>query len=121
LTTVSQSRSERGAGNTGAGGEGVKDKIVYKRINITNADGEEVSPSDYLDKELGSSLNSYTDDEAQVEEQFNALLDMDEIMPRGLEGGGSLKIVDGNGVFTIGDKSLYGMIFMEKGIAYKIL
>jgi len=92
----------RGAGNTGAGGEGVKDKIVYKRINITNADGEEVSPSDYLDKELGSSLNSYTDDEAQVEEQFNALLDMDEIMPRGLEGGGSLKIVNGNGVFTIG-------------------
>ncbi len=92
----------RGAGNTSAGGEGVKDKIVYKRINITNADGEEVSPSDYLDKELGSSLNSYTDDEAQVEEQFNALLDMDEIMPRGLEGGGSLKIVDGNGIFTIG-------------------
>jgi len=92
----------RGAGNTAAGGEGVKDKIVYKRMNITNADGQEVSPSDYLDKELGSSLNSYTDDEAQVEEQFNALLDMDEIMPRGLEGGGSLKIVDGNGIFTIG-------------------
>lgn len=92
----------RGAGNTGAGGEGVKDKIVYKRINITNADGEEVSPSDYLDKELGSSLNSYADEPAQVEEQFNALLDMDEIMPRGLEGGGSLKIVNGNGVFTIG-------------------
>lgn len=92
----------RGAGNTSAGGEGVKDKIVYKRINVTKADGEEVSPSDYLDKELGSSLNSYTDDEAQVEEQFNALLDMDEIMPRGLEGGGSLKIVDGNGIFTIG-------------------
>jgi len=98
----------RGAGNTGAGGEGVKDKIVYKRINVTKADGEEVSPSDYLDTKLGSSLDSYNDEPAQVEEQFNALLDMDEIMPRGLEGGGSLKIVSSGdsgeykGVFTIG-------------------
>lgn len=92
----------RGAGNTAAGGEGVKDKIVYKRINVTNAAGEEVTPADYLDKELGGSLNSYMDEPAQVEQQFNALLDMDEIMPRGLEGGGSLKIVDGNGIFTIG-------------------
>jgi len=119
----------RCAGNTAAGGEGVKDKIVYKRMNVTNADGEEVTPGDYLYTELGGSLNSYADEPAQVEEEFNKLMDMEEIMPRGLEGGGSLKIVDGNGVFTIGGQEfiwtdIYGdgdnvqdiVVFMQDSI-----
>jgi hypothetical protein len=104
----------RGVGNTGAGGEGVKDKIVYKRMNVTNADGEEVSPSDYMKGELGSTLHSMSDPIGQVEQEFNKLMDMDEIMPRGLEGGGSLKIVNGNGVFTIGGQEfIYDNIYSE--------
>ena len=104
----------RGAGNTAAGGEGVKDKVVYKRMNITNADGEEVTPADYLNKKLGGSLDKYNDEPAQVVEEFNKLMDMDEIMPRGLEGGGSLKIVDGKGIFTIGGQEfIYDDIYGE--------
>jgi len=120
----------RGAGNTSAGGEGVKDKIVYKRMNITNTNGDEVTPGDYLYTELGGSLNSYADEPAQVEEEFNKLMDMDEIMPRGLEGGGSLKInAAGDGVFTIGGQEfiwsdIYGdgdnvqdiVVFMQDSI-----
>jgi hypothetical protein len=92
----------RGVGKGAAGGEGAKDKVVYKRINVTNATGEEVTPSVYMKGKLGITLNSIADPIGQVEQEFNKLMDMDEIMPRGLEGGGSLKIVDGNGVFTIG-------------------
>ena len=55
----------RGVGKGAAGGEGAKDKIVYKRMNITNADGDEQTPADYLYGELGGSLNSYADEPAQ--------------------------------------------------------
>ena len=104
----------RGVGKGEAGGEGAKDKIVYKRINITNADGKEVTPADYMKGELGTTLNSMSDPIGEVEQEFNKLMDMDEIMPRGLEGGGSLKIVDGNGVFTIGGKEfIYDDIYGE--------
>ena len=104
----------RGVGKGEAGGEGAKDKITYKRMNVTNADGEEVTPSVYMKGELGNTLNSMSDPIEQVEQEFNKLMDMDEIMPRGLEGGGSLKIVDGNGVFTIGGKEfIYDDIYGE--------
>ena len=104
----------RGVGKGEAGGEGAKDKIVYKRMNVTNADGEEVTPSFYMKGELGNTLNSMSDPIEQVEQEFNKLMDMDEIMPRGLEGGGSLKIVDGNGVFTIGGQEfIYDDIYGE--------
>lgn len=104
----------RGVGKGEAGGEGAKDKITYKRINVTNADGDEVTPADYLYTELGNTLNSKSDPIEQVEQEFNKLMDMDEIMPRGLEGGGSLKIVNGKGVFTIGGKEfIYDNIYSE--------
>jgi len=104
----------RGVGKGEAGGEGAKDKITYKRMNVTNADGEEVTPSVYMKGELGNTLNSMSDPIEQVEQEFNKLMDMDEIMPRGLEGGGSLKIVDGNGVFTIGGQEfIYDDIYGE--------